>query len=115
MTRIISIHEYALKPGIDAAAFERALRAAEGRGLFDLPGLLDYRFVRGIKGRRRNGYATIWVYESREAWGRLWGSPDQPRQPADYPARWQAWENEILAPLLAEAPDAIAFTAYEEF
>jgi hypothetical protein len=115
MTRIISIHEYALKPGIDAAGFERAVRSAEARKLFDLPGLVEYRFVRGIKGRRRNGHAAIWVYESREAWERLWGSPDQPRGPADYPAAWQVWENEILAPLLAEAPDAIAFTAYEEF
>jgi hypothetical protein len=115
MTRIISIHEYVLKPGIDAAAFERAVRSAKARGLFDLPGLVEYRFVRGIKGRRRDGLAAIWVYESRPAWERLWGSPDQPREPADYPATWQAWENEILAPLLAEAPDAITFTAWEEF
>ena len=34
MARVISIHEYDLKPGADVAAFEQAVRDAERRGLF---------------------------------------------------------------------------------
>ncbi len=37
MARIISVHEYDLKPGSNPAQFEQALRDAEARGLFDLP------------------------------------------------------------------------------
>ena len=30
------------------------------------------------------------------------------------PDNWKVWEREILAPFLAEDPDAIRFTTYEE-
>jgi hypothetical protein len=46
MARIISIHEYDLKLGINPARFEQALRDAEARGLFDLPGLTAHHFVK---------------------------------------------------------------------
>jgi hypothetical protein len=36
MARVISIHEYDLKPGADVAVFERAIRDTERRGLFAL-------------------------------------------------------------------------------
>jgi hypothetical protein len=39
MARMISIHEYDLRPGSGAERFEQAIRAAEARGLFELPGL----------------------------------------------------------------------------
>jgi heme-degrading monooxygenase HmoA len=114
MARVISVHEYELKPGVQAADFERALREAELRGLFDLPGLIGHYFLRGLKGARRDTYAAIWIFESREAWERLWGPTDAPHPPSHYPERWQTWENEILAPLLVQDPDSIRFTSYQE-
>ncbi len=114
MARMISIHEYELKPGIDPERFEQTLRDAEAQGLFELPGLVAHHFVKGVKGARRDAYAAIWVYESREAWERLWGIPEHPRKPAEYPEQWRIWENQLLAPVLSGHPDAIRFTSYEE-
>jgi hypothetical protein len=114
MARVISIHEYDLKPGIEASAFERALRDAERQRLFDLPGLCEHYFLRGMKGARASCYTAIWIYKSRAAWEALWGPLDASRPPADYPANWKIWENTILAPLLTQHPDAIRFTSYEE-
>ena len=115
MARLVSIHDYELKAGIDGAAFERAVQQAEARGLFTLPGLVSHHFVKGIKGTRRGAYAAVWIYESRDAWQRLWGSPEQPRPIDAYPTNWRIWEEEILAPLLDRRPDTISFTTYEEF
>src|SRR6266540_4947811 len=114
MAVIISIHEYVLRPGADESRFEQAFQGAAARGLFRLPGLVGHHLVRGIKGLRHGGYAAIWVYENRAAWERLWGTLEQPRAAKDYPATWQVWENEVLAPFLSQDPDRIAFTAYEE-
>jgi heme-degrading monooxygenase HmoA len=111
---VISVHEYELKPGVQAADFERALRDAEHRGLLELPGLCEHHFLRGVKGARRGAYAAIWVFESREAWEKLWGRPDTPHPPSRYPEQWRVWENEVLAPFLARDPDTIRFTSYEE-
>jgi hypothetical protein len=61
MARVISIHEYELKPGIDSGRFEQTLRDAEARGLFDLPGLIAHQFMKGVKGARRDAYAAIWI------------------------------------------------------
>ena len=113
MSKIISIHEYVLKPGIDDRRFEDAIRAAQDRQLFRLPGLVDFYFIKGIKGTRKGDYTAVWIYESREAWERLWGSLQYPRGKRDYPKNWQVWEDEILKPLLIEDPDKITFTAYE--
>ncbi len=115
MPKVISIHEYTLKPGVDEAQFERAIQKARDRGLLRLPGLVEYHFVKGIRGSRRGRYAAIWVYESKEAWENLWGPPDQPRREQDYPENWKVWENEVLAPFLDRDPDKIEFTAYEEW
>jgi len=114
VARIVSIHEYELKPGIDAGTFERAIRAAEARGLLDLPGLVSHHFVKGIKGVRMGKYAAIWIYESRDAWQRIWGSPERPSAFHEYPKNWQIWEKEILTPFLTRLPDKVGFTAYEE-
>ena len=114
MTRVVSVHEYELRPGVSPADFERALGDAERRGLFDLPGLREHHFLRGLKGARRGGYAAIWIFDSREAWEKLWGPPGAPLPPSQYPQKWQVWENEILAPLLSQDPDKIRFTSYEE-
>jgi hypothetical protein len=114
MGRIISIHEYDLSPGINVEQFEQVLHDAEARGLLQLPGLVAHHFVKGAKGVRRGAYAALWIYESREAWERLWGTPEHPRLPPDYPDTWKIWEQEVLAPFLKVHPDAIRFTAYEE-
>lgn len=112
--RVFGIHEYVLKPGVDEREFERAIRQAEKRGLLRLPGLVDHYLLKGLKGHRRGHYAAIWVFESREAWESLWGSPDHPLGKQDYPANWKVWEDEVLAALLDRDPDAITFTDYEE-
>ena len=114
MARIISIHEYELRPDVDTARFERSLRDADARGLLRLPGLLEHHFVKGARGVRRGAYAAVWVYESREAWEHLWGRAEHPRRPEEYPKTWKTWEQEVLAPFLTGDPDAIRFTAYEE-
>ncbi|NIO09828.1 MAG: hypothetical protein GTO40_18210 [Deltaproteobacteria bacterium] len=114
MPRIISIHEYILKPGVDEKDFERAIRQAQDRGLLRLPGLVEHRIVKGIRGSRCGCYAAIWVYESRKAWERLWGKPDRPPTKKDYPESWKVWEDQVLAPFLSQDPDRINFTAYEE-
>jgi len=114
MARIISVHEYELKPGSNPAQFEQALRDAEARGLFDLPGLVTHHFIKGVKGARLGAYAAVWIYESREAWERLWGTLEHPLGRTEYPEKWRIWEEELLAPILSSHPDAIRFTAYEE-
>jgi hypothetical protein len=114
MPKIISIHEYILKPDVLPQQFEEAVRLAQCRGLLRLPGLIEYRFVRGIKGSHAGQFSAIWIYESRAAWEALWGTVDQPKPKDRYPANWQVWEDEILAPLLAHDPDTITFCTYEE-
>jgi len=114
MARLISVHEYELKPGTDPERFERTLRDAEAQGLFDLPGLISHHFVKGVKGARRDTCAAIWVYESRDVWERLWGTPEHPKPPAEYPEQWRLWGNQFLLPVLNSDPDAIRFTSYEE-
>jgi hypothetical protein len=113
MAHVISIHEYDLKPGSDLARFEQALHDADARGLLKLPGLITHYFVKGTKGARRGAYAAVWIYESREAWEHIWGSPEQPRAPHAYPENWKVWEDDVLAPFLAQHPDEIRFTTYE--
>src|ERR1043166_493275 len=95
--------------------FEHALQSAEARGLLRLPGLIAHHFVKGHTGIWRGAYAAVWVYESREAWEQLWGPLEQPKQPQEYPENWRLWEHKILAPFLEQHPDAIRFTAYEEW
>ena len=89
MARMISFHEYDLRPGSGAERFEQAFRAAEARGLFKLPGLTAHHFARGVKGARQDAYAAVWIYESREAWERLWGTLERPLGRAEYPEKWR--------------------------
>ncbi len=114
MAKVISVHEYELKPGVLEADFERAVHDAERRGLLELPGLVGHHFLKGLKGARRGSYAAIWIFESREAWERLWGPREAPRPPAEYPENWKVWENGVLATFLTQDPDTIRFTSYEE-
>lgn len=110
---IVSIHHYELAASATDGEFRDAVREAQRRGLFDLPGLVEYRFVRGIRGARDGAYTAIWTYESREAWRNLWGPVDDPASKEEYPGKWTEWEDEILAPVLSGDPDGIDYTSYE--
>ena len=110
--QVISVHEYELKPGVAGPELEAAFREAAGRGLFELPGLVGYQLVKGIKGARSGRYAVLWVYENRAAWERLWGTADEPTTKEGYPQKWRTWEEELLAPLLSQEPDEIRYTSY---
>ncbi|MFC2043066.1 hypothetical protein ACFLUA_02820 [Chloroflexota bacterium] len=115
MTRVISVHEYILRPDVKEVDFENAVQEASRRGLLQFAGLDEYHFVRGIRGTQSGCYGTIWIYESKEAWEMLWGSVEKPLSRVDYPEKWKVWEQEVLAPFLEDAPDKIRFTAYEEY
>jgi hypothetical protein len=114
MSNVISIHEYILKPGVSERQFVSAILSAKERGLLRLPGLVDYYLVKGIRGSRNGLYAAVWIYESKEAWERLWGPIDEPLSKTDYPENWKVWENEVLLPFLHQDPDNINFTSYQE-
>ena len=114
MSRVISIHEYNLKPGVNERQFVSAILSAKERGLLRLPGLVDYYLVKGIRGYRKDFYAAVWIYESKEAWESLWGPIDKPCGKTDYPQNWKVWENEVLLPFLDQDPDNIKFTSYQE-
>ena len=114
MSKVISIHEYILKPGVSERRFVNAILCAKERGLLRLPGLVDYYLVKGIRGFRNGLYAAVWIYESKEAWESLWGPIDKPLSKTDYPQNWKVWENEVLFPFLDQDPDKIKFTSYQE-
>jgi hypothetical protein len=114
MKKVISVHEYALKPGVDPLQFERAVLDARASGLLDLPGLEDCYLLKGMRGTRRGAYTAIWVYESKAAWEALWGPEGKPLPKAQYPHNWKIWEDQVLAPFLEQDPDKIAFTSYQE-
>jgi hypothetical protein len=114
MARIISVHEYVLRSDADPAMFEKAVREADDEGLLQLPGLENHLLLKGIRGKRKNRYAAVWIYESREKWEKLWGPLDMPWDRARYPENWKKWENDILEPFLDRDPDRVRLTSYEE-
>ncbi len=114
MSLIISIHEYELKPGVDEEEFEKAFHSAKEKGLFNLPGLKEYHLIKGIRGDRKNKYAAIWIYESEDAWEKLWGPVGEPKSKDEYPDEWKRWEDEILSEFLITEPDKITFTSYKD-
>lgn len=114
MDKVISIHEYSLKPTVNEEQFMQAVKNAETCDLFDLPGLIGYHFIKRIRGVKRGRFAALWVYESLPAWENLWGAIDQPCSKDEYPQNWQIWEDKYLKPILAEDPDKINFTSYLE-
>lgn len=113
-TMIISVHEYTLKPDTDQEKFEETITDAKSRGLFDLSGMKEYHFLKGIRGTRKNKYTAIWIYENEEAWFGIWGPEGNAVSKVSYPNSWKIWEDEILAPYLAEDPDTINFTSYRK-
>ena len=112
MPRIIAIHEYTLKPSVSETQFEAAVEKARSSGLFNINGLIEYHFIKGIKGERKGHYAAIWIYKDRKSWEAIWGTLDKPKTPNEYPPNWIMWEGEILKPLLDRDPDKIHYTSY---
>ena len=114
MAKLISIHEYVLNKNVTGEQFEKAIEHARSLDLFNLPGLIDHRFLKYIRGTRQVQYAAIWIYADRESWEKLWGPVDNPVKKQDYPGKWKTWENEILTPLLEQDPDQIYYASFEE-
>jgi len=112
MSRVVSIHEYELRPGVVPEHFQHAVAEYWAAGRPRLPGLMDRWLLRGLKGARAGDFAAVWIYRDRAAWESLWGPPDRPVPRSEYPAEWIAWEK-FLAAYLAHDPDRIRFTAYE--
>ena len=111
---IVSVHHYELAESTPPSEFRDAVAEAVNRGLFeDVPGLVDYRIGRGIKGDRTDKFAAVWTYESRKAWVDVWGPVGDPVPKSEYPDAWLEWEDELLDPLLADDPDEIEYTSYE--
>lgn len=111
MARIVAVHHLDLKPGVDRAAFE----ALVGREIADLglamPGLVERRFLVGIKSARTGAYAMLWVFESRQALEGLFGTEADPRPG---PPEFLRYEAAIAPYLVAPTPDQIEFTDYLE-
>ena len=87
MRKVISIHEYILKPDVDEDQFEEAICNAQESDLLQLPGLEEYYLVRGIRGSRKGSYAAIWIYESKEAWEKLWSPLEKPLKKGRLPGK----------------------------
>ncbi len=114
MIEITSIHRYKLAETATPSEFYDAVAEAVDRGLFEqISGLVDYQILRGVKGKRADEFAAVWMYESRKAWRDVWGPVDDPVPKTDYPEEWLVWEDELLEPILAEDPDEIEYTSYE--
>ena len=114
MSRVISIHEYILKKRVTCEQFEKAIEKARNQELFNLPGLTAHYFLKYIRGSRKVKYAAIWIYQDRKSWEKLWGPAEKPVKKENYPVKWKIWENDILEPLLAQDPNRIYYTAFEE-
>jgi len=114
MKRVISIHDYKLKQGVSSEQFETSVAKARQLDLFNLSGLIEFHFLRRIRGSRNVEYTAIWIYQNRASWEKLWGKTDNLIEKENYPENWKRWENEFLAPLLAQDPDRIDYAAYEE-
>lgn len=111
---IVSVHHYELAESADESDFRDAVEEAVDRELFEnVPGLVEFRIGRGIRGARTGKFVAIWTYESRDAWTDVWGEAGDPIPKSDYPQEWLVWEDELLDPVLAEDPDEIDYTSYE--
>jgi len=110
---IVSIHQYELADSAGPDDFRDAVATAVDENLFgDIPGLVDYRIGRGIKGSRMDQFAAVWMYESKDSWEAVWGPAGDPVPKSAYPDAWLRWEDELLGPVLADDPDTIEYTSY---
>jgi hypothetical protein len=107
MPCIVAVHELDLKPGVDRAEFERVV----GRETADLarqvPGLVERRFLLGIKAARKGEYAMLWVFESQAALEALFGTESHPRAGPDAFVRYEAASGRYLAAVPGLRPVAL--------
>jgi hypothetical protein len=111
---VVSVHHNELAESADPSDFREAVSEAVSSGLFEnVPSLVDYRIVHGIRGARAGEFAAIWMYESKDAWVDVWGPVGEPVPKTEYPDPWLTWEDELLDLVLANDPDTIEYTSYE--
>ena len=112
MARVISVHEYELKPAsrkpLSSAPCMTPNAAVSSTSRAHRP-----PFPSRPEGSTARAYTAIWIFESREAWERLWGTVEAPRPPSEYP-ELENLGDRILASFLTQDPDTIRFTSYEE-
>lgn len=82
------IHTCDLKPGVDAAAFEKFMLNEFFPAKLKLPGCLQAQLLRGYRGslpgaaRSKVGYAWITLWESVERNNEVWSQDGEHRTPA---------------------------------
>ncbi|TAK23892.1 MAG: hypothetical protein EPO26_07420 [Chloroflexota bacterium] len=111
MARIIGVHELDLKPDADRAVFESVVRREIAELGLAMPGLVERRFLIGVKEARKGQHAMLWVFESQAAHEALFGTESEPLPGPEAFLRYEA----AIAPFLAApSPDRIRFTDYLE-
>jgi nicotinamidase-related amidase len=103
---VFSVHEHELKPDINIEKYEQEVGLALSQ--LRVPGLLHAYLIKGFKGKRKEGYGVLWVWENQQAIHENFGTPEHPKWPSD----WLHYENEVLAKYLIRHPDKIDFTTY---
>jgi len=73
MGRIISIHEYDLKPGLTSSSLSKPCATLK-HGVAPAPRARGSLFCQRGERCPPRAYAALWIYESREAWERLWAA-----------------------------------------
>lgn len=106
MVRIIAIHEYELREGINHEEFERMLK--EKLKDLNMEGLISKHTLKGYKGERKGKYAVLWIFESQEMLEKLFGTENEPLKG---PPSFMAYEN-FLRKYIERDPTQITYTDY---
>ncbi len=105
--KVYAIHEHNLRSSANKVAHETQI--GEAIKNLRVPGLLRARHLKAFKGKRQGSYAVLWIFESEDAIVQNFGTPENPKWPAD----WLHYENGVLAQFIDEHPDKIDFSDYE--
>jgi hypothetical protein len=105
--KVYAIHEHNLRSSVDKSAYET--QVGEAIKNLRVPGLLHAYHLKSFKGKREGFYAVLWIFESEDAIVQNFGTPENPKWPAD----WLHYENDVLAQFIDEHPDKIDFSDYE--
>lgn len=105
---IVAVHEHELRPDVDNEVYEQEMKDALVLLQRMIPGLLTAFHIKGIKGKRTNKYAVIWLFANQQVLEDNFGTVDNPKMPD----AWRIYENNTLAKFLTQDPNAINFTDY---